>query len=463
MKLFHKIFLCFALIFGLTFQSAGYLLLDFSYENAIEQGKRYAFQEFCHNQYLLQSLLYLEPEALAESESLSRLAEEFTVPAALYRADGTFLFSSMDTQPAFPSFTDAEEGRLHFQILEREDKSCVYVYDRVEQGETDVWLVTETDISGIVDAQRGMIAYFQRLYLLFVCIGIPVSYLLSKMLTDPIKALREAAKRIAQGRYSDRIRAGGRDEIGELAASFNQMAEKIEEKIADLSAAAREKEDFAANLAHELKTPLTSVIGYADRLYQRSLEREEVKSAAAYILHESMRLEALSRKLMDLFVLKRQSFPLEELSVKEIFAGLKEGMDAMCGERGVKLHIELQEGSIRAEYDLFETVVQNLLDNALKAECQNILIAGEREKSAYRLTIRDDGRGIPPGELGRVTEAFYMVDKSRARKQHGAGLGLALVRRIADVHGARLLLESDGKTGCAVRLDFPLPEGERNG
>ena len=105
---------------------------------------------------------------------------------------------------------------------------------------------------------------------------------------------------MAEGCYEERLPRGGRDEIGVLAESFNQMAAAVEGKIGELSQAAQEKEDFVANFAHELKTPLTSVIGYADRIYQKELSREEQKQAAWHIWNEGMRLEALSLKLMDL-------------------------------------------------------------------------------------------------------------------------------------------------------------------
>jgi len=122
-----------------------------------------------------------------------------------------------------------------------------------------------------------------------------------------------AAARIADGSYSERLKVFSNDEMGELSKRFNTMAETIEERIAELSNAAKQKEDFVSNFAHELKTPLTSVIGYADMIYQKPLSREDTKNAAAYILDEGLRLEALSLKLMDLVVLNRQDFVLEEL------------------------------------------------------------------------------------------------------------------------------------------------------
>lgn len=271
----------------------------------------------------------------------------------------------------------------------------------------------------------------------------------------------ESGEEDCGGEYSERISTKGKDEISELASDFNQMAEQVEEKMEELSDAARQKEDFAANFAHELKTPLTSVIGYADMLYQRELSREEVKSAAGYILNEGMRLESLSLKLMDLFVLDKQDFFLERMSVEEMFQNMEQGIKPVCLKHGVSLHMDIGKGSIETEYDLFKTMILNLADNAIKADCKDLWLYGNQDRNYYRIQIKDNGKGIPPEELGKITEAFYMVDKSRSRKQHGAGLGMALVSKIVQIHGAKMEIVSDGKSGTSVSLEFRMQE--RNG
>jgi signal transduction histidine kinase len=233
------------------------------------------------------------------------------------------------------------------------------------------------------------------------------------------------------------------------------MAEQVEEKITELSDVARQKEDFAANFAHELKTPLTSVIGYADMLYQRDLPREQVKNTAEYILNEGMRLETLSLKLMDLFVLNKQSFALEEMAAKDIFDDLRLGIDPVCQKFEVQFHMNIENSTIKVDYDLFKTMMLNLIDNSIKADCKDIWILGKEENGVYLICVKDNGKGIPPEELGKITEAFYMVDKSRSRKQHGAGLGMALVSKIVEIHKAKMKIESDGKTGTEIHISFP--------
>lgn len=460
MKLLHKIFLCFILIFGISFQIAGYLLIDFAYDNTVEQQKKYAFQEFQYNKYILQSILYSQKDFLNENGADISDKQNFTVPVAIYGADKKCLFTNIEMKFSIPKFEEKEDATISYWITQENGESAIFVYDCIRQDENTIYLITQTDISPVVDTQRNMTKFFQRIYLMILCIASPIILLLTSLITHSIKKVSKAAKRIAQGSYSERIAVYGKDEIGELAHNFNQMAEKMEEKITELSDAARAKEDFVANFSHELKTPLTSVIGYADMMYQKDLPREQVKNAAEYILNEGMRLESLSLKLMELFVLDKQDFIMEEISVRELFQDLVQGIEPICRKYGIKLHMKIEQGNIAADYDLFKTMILNLVDNAAKADCRDIWITGETRKERYQIQIADNGRGIPAEEIGRITEAFYMVDKSRARKQHGAGLGLALVSKIAEIHKAGITINSDGKTGTVISIAFRLQEGD---
>lgn len=463
MKLFHKIFLCFVIIFGVTFSAAGFLLINYAYHNSIEQEKKFAFQEFQYNKYILQSILYSDPEYITSSETEnSALNNNFTVPVTLYDKEGKCIFSSMSALPDIDTSYSPDSGSIFFKIEQNGDKYSIFVHDVISSDEHEIYLVTETDISQVVDKQEMMHNYFQRIYMIILCVVFPAIFLLTGMITAPIKNVSKAAKRIAGGKYSERIIFSGHDEICELADNFNQMAERVEEKIDELSGIAKQKEEFAANFAHELKTPMASVIGYADMLYQKDLSREQVKSAAYYIWNEGMRLEALSLKLMDLFVLDKQDFKLEKMDVKELFRDISEGIYPVCKKNGVIFHMGLENGKIYVDFDLLKTMILNMVDNAVKADCSDIWIVGKAGREGYVIQIADNGKGIPKNELGRITEAFYMVDKSRSRKQHGAGIGMALVAKIAAIHHAKMKIESDGKSGTVLSFTFPFKGGPDN-
>ena len=136
-------------------------------------------------------------------------------------------------------------------------------------------------------------------------VGAAAAALWASLLTGPIRKLSRSTRSVAGGQYSRRVRVRSKDELGQLAEDFNHMAEALETKIRELAEAARRQRDFTASFAHELKTPLTSVIGYADTLRSRELPREQQLEAVGYIFSEGKRLEAMSFSLLDLFALER--------------------------------------------------------------------------------------------------------------------------------------------------------------
>ena len=222
MRLFHKIFLCFIVIFGISFQTAGYLMINYAYDNAVEQQKKYAFQEFQYNKYILQSVLYSDPNFLKEKEVHITGKENFTVPIALYGADKKCLFTNIETQFYVPDFDDKEDRNISYWITQGSGESSIFVYDCIQQGESTVYLITQTDIRLVVNTQRNMTQFFQKIYLIILCIASPLILLLTSLITHSIKNVSKAAKRIAEGSYSERIDTAGKDEIGELADNFNE-------------------------------------------------------------------------------------------------------------------------------------------------------------------------------------------------------------------------------------------------
>ncbi len=260
------------------------------------------------------------------------------------------------------------------------------------------------------------------------------------------RKLLRAMNAVASGNYDVKIKGG------ETAKSFNNMATNVNQNVIAANEAAQSQRDFVANFSHELKTPLTAIIGYADLLRSAELDQEDAFTAASYIFSEGKRLESLSLKLMDMIVLDKQEFELKPLPAGKLLQHIAITVRPMLSNALLDLEFHAAAARIEGERDLIITLVMNLLDNARKAseEGNKIILRGTVEGDRYRISIKDNGRGIPKEELNRITEAFYMVDKSRARAQHGAGLGLALSQRIAELHGSSLEFISQPGEGTEV-------------
>lgn len=461
MKLGTKIFFCVIVCFSMIFLAGGYSLISYVYEVAIDREIDMASEQYQYNKFVIQAAFITKGESwfqkvLAGEYDISGIAIDLNDTAALLTLDGEILYSEFPSDTDFQELLlDIKENEVGYQFRDVGGRTNIVLTGKVMQNGTGVFLITGSDIEKIIEQQEQIVVKFGWIYGLAIGAGILLVFGLSLLLTKPIKHLMAATERIADGNYQERIVERRKDEVGQLAANFNHMADAIEEKMERLVENAREKEDFVTNFAHELKTPLTSVIGYANRIYQKELPREEQKKAAWYIWNEGMRLEALSHKLMELTVLNHKVFELQEMWADQMLNEITQGFAYVAKEKGVSVHCEAEKAVVKAEFDLLKSLLLNTIDNAIKAGAKEITISGKVSPEArYVLRIQDNGCGIPEKEIKRITEAFYMVDKSRSRKQHGAGIGLALSEKIARIHGSSLKFESDGKTGTAVILEL---------
>lgn len=210
---------------------------------------------------------------------------------------------------------------------------------------------------------------------------------------------------------------------------------------------------------------MTSIIGYADMLRSTELDEEDAFMAANFIFSEGKRLEAMSLKLMDLVVLDKNDYKLIRGYARRALGHVVAVVTPMLEKAELTLNLDIEQQIIMYEKDLLLTLVTNLIDNARKASSPGkvITLTGRRMNGRYRISVQDEGIGIPKEELSRITEAFFMVDKSRARAQHGAGLGLAIGNRIAEIHGSQLHFESELNKGTLVWFDVPLFVREKGG
>ena len=273
----------------------------------------------------------------------------------------------------------------------------------------------------------------------------------------PFRRMQEAANQIAGGNYGVRTGMKRRDEIGQVAESFDQMAEKVEAHVQELSEMNQRQRQLLGSLAHELKTPMTAILGYAQTLQRVKLPQEKQEKALSYIESECRRLSGLSAKMLELTGLYQEEGRLElrEISLAGLFDRAQEVARYRLKQKDIRLEREIScpRETLWGDEDLLMSFLLNLIDNGCKATEPGgrLVLTADRRG----IGLRDFGCGIPQEEISRVTEAFYMVDKSRSRKAGGAGLGLALCRQIAELHGARLQIESCPGEGTLVLMCWP--------
>lgn len=280
-----------------------------------------------------------------------------------------------------------------------------------------------------------------------------ILFLILGKLLQPLSKLNAGAKQIAQGNYGNRIEVEKTDEIGELSQNFNQMAEAVQSRIEELKDVECRQTLFMGNLTHELKTPMTAISGYAKTLLSVKLSEQDAEEALTYIYEESCRLERLSKKLMNLLLLEEnESIQMTQVPADILFHNAREVCQRSLDEDGITLVCRESGETFLADADLLSEVLINLIDNARKASKSgdNIIVTAAEN----RIVVEDFGKGIPEEERDKILAPFYMIDKSRSRKNGGCGLGLAITATILKRHNCLLRIESEVGRGTRMILQF---------
>ncbi len=282
-----------------------------------------------------------------------------------------------------------------------------------------------------------------------------LAWLISRWVARPLQRMMAAARAVSDGDYRAEVPMVGPGEVQDLSAAFNQMVRRVQQ-------GRQIQRDFVANVSHELKTPLTSIQGFAQAILDGTAgDAAGQRHAAGVIFDESRRLHRLVEDLLDLARLDagQAAMSLASLDMAALVQAVAERMRVPAGEKGVELEVQLGPlPALVADGDRLAQVLTNLIDNAIihsPPGCKVGLTAGT-ERDEVAVTVEDSGPGIPPEQLERIFERFYQVDRSRrAGGGRGAGLGLAISREIVLAHGGTLTAESTPGRGSRFIVRLP--------
>ena len=352
------------------------------------------------------------------------------------------------------SLSDITFGKYqnYAELMYREGKAAgrnIYIFKSEPSSETVLYHIV--DITAVYEKLRVLALAMLCISAGVTAAAIGVLFAVVGRTLAPLSELSRGAKQIAAGAYDKRVAVKTRDEVGTLAADFNTMAAAVEAHAKELEETQRRKSLFMGSLTHELKTPLTAISGYAQTLRAAALGEEDREEALTYIYEEAGRLDRLAKKMMRILELDRNiDLVFEEIPLKRLFTCAVKTCAASAARKSITLRIGSSEGSIRGDFDLMCDVMVNLIDNAIKASPWGGAVLVGMEGAC--IMVEDYGCGIPSEEIGKLAEPFYMVDKSRSRKSGGAGLGLALAKRILDSHGMELRIESEVGKGTKILI-----------
>ena len=455
MKFRLKIMLCMIWLLSLAFGIGGSFMIWGSFSSALAQEKQTAEDSY---RFLVRTIEMVNSiNTLPNTSDIAGVLKQMdgmgitNFSAIRLLSGGVLEYTSGNTELS----SDYTESGIAIETAP--DGARYYKLSGTVGTEADTLaFIAFYDISSVFAMRDGQFKTYAAVFAVTIAVCAVLSYFISLWLTKPLDKLTKATKKLAEGELSYRadIRTG--DEIGQLSESFDAMAQKLEENVEQLQDAMRRQEEFMGSFAHEMKTPMTSIIGYADFIRSGSLDEEEQMNAANYIFSEGKRLESLSAKLLDIIVMNNRKIELRSVSPAQLISHLVEYLKPIYSQEGIVLQYKCEEGECLLEPDLVKSLVSNLIDNSRKSftDGGNIYLRSRMLPDGCEIRVLDNGPGIPPEAIDHLTEAFYRVDKSRSRMQGGAGLGLALCSDIAKLHNGTLRIESRVGNGTEVTAEL---------
>ncbi len=484
MKFADKMFLAVTSLLTLIFTVFGIWMLTSNFaqlvNREIEQGNNES-QMF----HFLFDMGYQSTQDYGEDYAVSRTLESIKDSVErggsrlfVMRSDGSFLagedyvkgngfLTEIEALAAsLGKLSQASGDSFGYCVRRFEDRYFMFMLSVTQNTAQPLYLGLCRELTPIYRSREELMNRYRVALLVLLSLGGICIYILSRYMTRPIRDLDRVAKKIAGGHPELRSVNKSPDEIGELARSFNQMADRLVEQAEAKALEAKQKEDFTAAFAHELKTPLTSIIGYADMMNSMKLTEEERSEATFYIYSQGKRLESLSHKLLELVSMDKSPMEIRPVQTKQLEENIRVTVRPIWEQRGVHGKVNMDKRTLYGDQELLLSLFYNLLDNAAKAMDKGdkgfILLKGSSlSDGSYEVKVVDNGRGIPKDEINRITEAFYMVDKSRSRKEGGAGIGMALCYKIIKLHGGTLQIDSRLGEGTVMKVVFPAGQSAR--
>lgn len=455
MKFSLKILIGTMVIVALMFTISGIFLIHSNFKNSYNLQMNHNIEEHYLEKYSIETNINdnIDKNGNIDIEDL----ESYLHTLTSYLENSRKLLIYVDDELVWDNVPfDLNQEMLKDNIITHEADSKKYsiITSNTMINNQNVLVVSAFDISGVfqVRDQNLHVFYIIDIILLILC-GC-VTTLFARVLTKPLHKLEETTRMVADGNLDVAIEGNTNDEIGSLAKSFNIMVDSIKSKITELELSVRKRDDFVSNFTHELKTPMTSIMGYAKVLKSNKYKEEDKAKALDYIYSESKRLEVLSHKMLDLLELSSGHIELKEIDTKTFFDSLKDL--AILRLSNINLVIDIEDKKILGDEELLNACFINLLENAKKASDKNseIKIVGKVVKNKYQVSIMDKGEGIEEKELDRITESFYMIDRSRSKSKGGYGIGLAICEKIAELHHTNLRFKSKVGKGTTVSLEL---------
>ncbi len=469
MRLWHKIFIIVLIFVTLSIEITSIFVSQSNFSGIIDTEEKNATS--AHTSFasgIVNRTMYERinaGEILLSQEELTDIIREISREAG--SAYGEIIVVGSGNELIYPATTDVREDILSIDvddgickslITDIGDETCLITVSNIELEKLEYKLFTIRDVTTtyqVHEKQMRTILYISLGLALLAAVLLSCSIFVFTVI--PLAKVNDGLVSIGAGDYSVRLEEKGSVEFKLLARNVNRMASAVQMNVERLDSIATSRKRFVDSFAHEMKTPLTSIIGFADILRSRRVVSDQQRmDYSNIIIEEATRMKSLSGKLLEMATTDTANIELTDVFVPELLMEVYNSTVPLVAKKHINLRIASKRVWIRADRELFKSLLYNLIDNACKAsdDGNEIRMVCDTEGDRALICVADDGVGMAREDLIRVTEPFYMVDKSRSRKAGGAGLGLSLCAEIAKKHNAQFTIDSILGEGTMVTVNI---------
>lgn len=455
MKLWKKIYLLTMVIITLSVNLGFFGIVYFTYEYMLQEERKRCEAEF----EVVYGSLAVDIAQMEENISLeTEYFERFIKVYNSYFKEDTQMIGVVDDTILGDNTISSTLSMENGIFLCDEEQTTIYCIQTLSGNQSRYGIIMKRTLSEFDKIWDTL----QPLYMVGgIVLSLGVSFVLAmvvRMILKPLDELEHTAKQMENKNWSARADIKGNNELAQLGRQFNAMAESVEENIKKLEQQSKQKQQLIHNMAHEINTPITSIVGFADYMQMSMLSEEEQQECLAFIRSESNRIKDISSTILDMAELENKDMFKTKFSMKKLCDRLEVLYQKQFREKGISFYMYCKIEEMTGNEVLIESLLRNLITNAYHAlldkEEGMIQVEVWEEKRQIKLQVLDNGCGMEPEEMEQIFDPFYRVDKARSRKRGGSGLGLAFCRRIVENHNGWIEVVSECEKGTQFLVNF---------
>ena len=431
MRYKNKIFIVFFVLILISITIVGYLIIKNTFRRNLEMQIEQSISQL--------NLIYMNYSLYENIDTMTPIINQYLQQNINIeiRNENSVLFSNITNNEKF----------LEMLVPNDSQYSKVYIKDEfLYTGfmKNDITIISKTNISSIYDFKKQQIKFFIEISFIFTFFVTIMIYLLVKILTDRIKILDKVARKISQNNdYNIRVPEIGNDEIGTLGKVINQMLNSINEDIENINKISNNRQEFINNLTHEIRTPLTSIVGFSSLIKnEKTTDIKKIKEYSTYIYNEGTLLKDLSNKLTEIILLDNKKCSKEKLNISEMLLYIISNLKIKFPN--VIFNDNICEKCYKyIDKVLFKILIENIIKNSITAYEKNKNIIIEIILKDNILIIKDYGKGIKKSDLEKIKEPLYTTNYDRNKDISGLGLGLTICNKIIKYHDWTWRIDSE--------------------